>query len=223
LFVENGLEIMVAQSYSKNLGLYGERVGALNVVLNDANVSAAQQETLLTGAGTVQQQCSAHARLHVLKYGLTCCETDDLLVVSTVCLRCPYLQAAKAVLSQLKRLARALWSNPPTHGARIAAEVVGDASMFEEWKGEVRHAQPNACWHLDACMLHTAYLQQQHRSERTLLTVIDAYRIMQYRLQPCVLTKPPDMSCCCPAVYVCADGADGWAHCWCEVRAAGGT
>jgi aspartate/tyrosine/aromatic aminotransferase len=40
LFVKNGLEIMVAQSYSKNLGLYGERVGALNVVLSDANVSA---------------------------------------------------------------------------------------------------------------------------------------------------------------------------------------
>jgi aspartate/tyrosine/aromatic aminotransferase len=39
LFVKNGLEVMVAQSYSKNLGLYGERVGALNVVLNDANVS----------------------------------------------------------------------------------------------------------------------------------------------------------------------------------------
>lgn len=48
------------------------------------------------------------------------------------------MQAAKAVLSQLKRLARALWSNPPTHGARIAAEVVGDAGMFEQWKGEVR-------------------------------------------------------------------------------------
>lgn len=41
-------------------------------------------------------------------------------------------------MSQMKRLARALWSNPPTHGARIAAEVVGDADMFEQWKGEVR-------------------------------------------------------------------------------------
>jgi aspartate/tyrosine/aromatic aminotransferase len=41
LFVEKGLEIMVAQSYSKNLGLYGERVGALNVVLNDAEVRMA--------------------------------------------------------------------------------------------------------------------------------------------------------------------------------------
>jgi len=82
LFVEKGLEIMVAQSYSKNLGLYGERVGALNVVLNEA-------------------------------------------------------ETAKRVLSQLKRLARAIWSNPPTHGARIAAEVVGDPAMFEQWKGEM--------------------------------------------------------------------------------------
>jgi aspartate/tyrosine/aromatic aminotransferase len=31
LFVEAGLEVLVAQSYSKNLGLYGERVGALCV------------------------------------------------------------------------------------------------------------------------------------------------------------------------------------------------
>lgn len=34
-FAEQGLEIFVAQSYSKNLGLYAERVGALNAVLND--------------------------------------------------------------------------------------------------------------------------------------------------------------------------------------------
>ena len=46
-------------------------------------------------------------------------------------------QSAKRVLSQLKRIARALWSNPPTHGARIAAEVVGDPAMFEEWKAEM--------------------------------------------------------------------------------------
>ena len=32
LFVDKGMEIIVAQSYSKNLGLYGERVGACVVV-----------------------------------------------------------------------------------------------------------------------------------------------------------------------------------------------
>ncbi|PNG99948.1 Aspartate aminotransferase P2, mitochondrial, partial [Tetrabaena socialis] len=38
LFVEKGLEIVVSQSYSKNLGLYGERVGALVMVLADKQV-----------------------------------------------------------------------------------------------------------------------------------------------------------------------------------------
>lgn len=46
LFAEAGLEMLVAQSYSKNLGLYGERVGALNVVLNDAQVTAAGSDVM---------------------------------------------------------------------------------------------------------------------------------------------------------------------------------
>jgi len=32
LFVADGGELLVAQSYAKNLGLYGERVGALSIV-----------------------------------------------------------------------------------------------------------------------------------------------------------------------------------------------
>ena len=47
-------------------------------------------------------------------------------------------ESAQRVLSQLKRLARAIYSNPPTHGARIAAEVVGDPQMFSEWKEEMQ-------------------------------------------------------------------------------------
>lgn len=82
LFVDAGLEVMVSQSYSKNLGLYGERVGALNVVLEDK-------------------------------------------------------ETAKRVLSQLKRIARAMYSNPPTHGARIAAEIVNEGGLFDEWKEEM--------------------------------------------------------------------------------------
>jgi aspartate aminotransferase len=36
---------------------------------------------------------------------------------------CSSGDAAKRVLSQMKRIARPMWSNPPLHGARIAAEV----------------------------------------------------------------------------------------------------
>ncbi|GJM87139.1 hypothetical protein PR202_ga03064 [Eleusine coracana subsp. coracana] len=82
LFVKRGLEVFVAQSYSKNLGLYAERIGAINVV------------------------CSAP-------------------------------EVADRVKSQLKRLARPMYSNPPIHGARIVANVVGDPTMFGEWKQEM--------------------------------------------------------------------------------------
>lgn len=81
-FASRGLEFLVAQSYSKNLGLYGERVGAISVVTGSKD-------------------------------------------------------AATRVMSQLKRLARAVWSNPPAYGARIVESVVNDESMFNEWKGEM--------------------------------------------------------------------------------------
>eukprot|EP00897_Mesotaenium_endlicherianum_P007086 jgi/Mesen1/6405/ME000329S05567 len=81
-FVERGFEILVAQSYSKNLGLYSERVGAINAVLPNSDV-------------------------------------------------------ATRVKSQLKRLARPMYSNPPVHGARIVANVVGDPALFDEWRGEM--------------------------------------------------------------------------------------
>jgi aspartate aminotransferase len=82
LFVEKGMEILVCQSYSKNLGLYGERVGAIVLV--------------------------SHSQ-----------------------------EAASRVLSNFKRIARAVYSNPPAHGARIAAEIVNDKELFAGWKKEM--------------------------------------------------------------------------------------
>uniref|UniRef100_A0A7S0RL76 aspartate transaminase n=1 Tax=Pyramimonas obovata TaxID=1411642 RepID=A0A7S0RL76_9CHLO len=81
-FVDKGMEIMVSQSYSKNLGLYSERVGAINIVAADA-------------------------------------------------------ESATKSASQMMKLLRAIYSNPPVHGARIVAEVVGNEEMFAEWKAEM--------------------------------------------------------------------------------------
>ncbi|KAK9915069.1 hypothetical protein WJX75_004347 [Coccomyxa subellipsoidea] len=39
LFADAGLELLLAQSYAKNMGLYGERVGALSVVTKSADVT----------------------------------------------------------------------------------------------------------------------------------------------------------------------------------------
>ncbi|KAL7121691.1 hypothetical protein ABFS83_01G000300 [Erythranthe nasuta] len=82
MFAARGLELLIAQSYSKNLGLYAERIGAINVV----------------------------------------CSSSDV---------------AHRVKSQLKRLARPMYSNPPIHGARIVANIVGNSDLFSEWKEEM--------------------------------------------------------------------------------------
>eukprot|EP00471_Norrisiella_sphaerica_P006739 CAMPEP_0184479212 /NCGR_PEP_ID=MMETSP0113_2-20130426/1025_1 /TAXON_ID=91329 /ORGANISM="Norrisiella sphaerica, Strain BC52" /LENGTH=447 /DNA_ID=CAMNT_0026857243 /DNA_START=432 /DNA_END=1775 /DNA_ORIENTATION=- len=82
-FVERGIELAVAQSFAKNLGLYSERVGTLQFFLSDG-------------------------------------------------------ESARRVHSQCKRIARAIYSNPPSHGAMIVAEILGDADLVNEWKKEVR-------------------------------------------------------------------------------------
>lgn len=39
--------------------------------------------------------------------------------------------------SQIKKIIRSLYSNPPAHGARIVASLLKDAAMKEEWKKEL--------------------------------------------------------------------------------------
>jgi len=83
LFAEDGHEFMITQSFSKNMGLYGERVGALTYVLSDK---------------------------------------DDL----------------QRILSQLKVLIRRMYSNPPRHGAQIAARVLNTPELRTLWLEEVK-------------------------------------------------------------------------------------
>ncbi|THU66918.1 hypothetical protein C4D60_Mb05t19240 [Musa balbisiana] len=48
-----------------------------------------------------------------------------------------YSKKLGLVKIQLKRLARAMYSNPPVHGARIVANIVRDRNLFEERKQEM--------------------------------------------------------------------------------------
>jgi len=82
-FVADGHAVVLAQSFSKNFGLYGHRVGALSVMAGDE-------------------------------------------------------AAAAAVTSQLCILGRPSYSNPPVHGVRLVDEVLGDAALASQWRGEVR-------------------------------------------------------------------------------------
>jgi len=46
LFAHNGMSFMIAQSYSKNMGLYGERVGCASVVCRDTSTAKAVNSQL---------------------------------------------------------------------------------------------------------------------------------------------------------------------------------
>lgn len=77
-FVADGHKIMLSQSFAKNFGLYGERVGLFSVVTES-------------------------------------------------------VEETERVNSQLKLIVRAMYSNPPIHGARIVAEVLSDPELKNRW------------------------------------------------------------------------------------------
>lgn len=83
LFLADGHQIALAQSFAKNMGLYGERVGL---------------------------------------FSLTTLDKDE----------------ANRILSQLKIIARGMYSNPPIHGARIVAEILSNSQLREQWLVEVK-------------------------------------------------------------------------------------
>ncbi|XP_069545575.1 aspartate aminotransferase, cytoplasmic-like [Brachyistius frenatus] len=82
-FVSEGFELFVAQSFSKNFGLYNERVGNLTVVAQD-------NENLTR------------------------------------------------TLSQMEKIVRTTWSNPPSQGARIVSKTLNSSELFAEWKDNVK-------------------------------------------------------------------------------------
>jgi len=77
-----GFELLVAQSFSKNAGLYGERIGALHVV-------------------------------------------------------CAKKESIPRVLSNMKSIIRAMYSNPPCHGALIMAKILNNPKYMAEWREEL--------------------------------------------------------------------------------------
>jgi aromatic-amino-acid transaminase len=82
LLADANVPLIVANSFSKNFSLYGERVGALSVV----------------------------------------CKSAD--------------EAAR-VAGQLMSAVRGNYSNPPTHGARLVANVLSDATLRASWEAEL--------------------------------------------------------------------------------------
>ena len=83
MFASKGLELLAAQSFAKNMGLYGERIGSFIVVCKDA-------------------------------------------------------ETVTHIQSQMKIIVRKMYSNPPMHGAKIVATILGDAELRAEWQQELK-------------------------------------------------------------------------------------
>merc|ERR1712130_317989 len=82
IFMEDGHQFALCQSFAKNFGLYGQRVGCFSIV---------------------------------------CADQDEKARVE----------------SQLKIIARAIYSNPPLHGARIVDTILGDPALQNMWLREI--------------------------------------------------------------------------------------
>lgn len=81
-FAEQGHEMLIANSFAKNFGLYGERVGTLTVITQEPKM------------------------------------TDR-------------------IGSQLKQIIRAMYSNPPRHGASIIAHILNTPNLKTQWIREL--------------------------------------------------------------------------------------
>src|SRR6478672_7987722 len=51
---------------------------------------------------------------------------------------CASAEEKKRLDSQIKILVRPMYSNPPVHGARIAAEILNNPALYDQWLGEVK-------------------------------------------------------------------------------------
>jgi len=83
IFLDDGHNVACSQSYAKNMGLYGQRIGCFSIVCAD--------------------------------------------------------EAQKvAVESQMKAIARPMYSNPPLHGAALVNTVLSDPQLKAQWFKEVK-------------------------------------------------------------------------------------
>lgn len=82
VFAEACPELLIASSFSKNFGLYNERVGAFTLVAQNA-------------------------------------------------------EQAVTAFSQVKSIARVIYSNPPAHGSAIVTEILGNTALRAKWEQEV--------------------------------------------------------------------------------------
>ena len=129
------LRIFLAQSYAKNFGLYGERVGCLSVVGKlDDSFELRCSNRIHTDSSPRSRSCLLWP-LEGLPLLIQPLFAAGWRRPSTFAgwQLCSGSTEAAAVESQLKILVRSNYSSPPAHGARIVAAVLNDPALEAQW------------------------------------------------------------------------------------------
>lgn len=116
-FLEQGHEMLVSSSYSKNFGLYGERVGALTIVTNDKQITA----RALSQCKQIVRSSYSMPPLHGGRIVATILDSQELTQ--------EWEEELKGMRDRIKEMRRAL-----SEGLK-AAGVKQDVSFFETQKG----------------------------------------------------------------------------------------
>nr|CCC93538.1 putative aspartate aminotransferase [Trypanosoma congolense IL3000] len=108
LFQSKGMEMLLAQSFSKNMGLYGERVGVCSVVVKDP----ARKDPVLSRLECIGRSYYSTAPLHGARVAH--------LVMSDKELRAEWEQEVREMVSRIKNMRKAVYDGlveRKTHGS----------------------------------------------------------------------------------------------------------
>nr|CAD7426626.1 unnamed protein product [Timema monikensis] len=127
-FVKEGHEMVLTQSYAKNMGLYGKFY--FHVVWHNLFHSC---RSLQTSPPDKHPQSTPFMSFCAWSIHLIYGER-----AGAFSLIAGSKDEAQKTMSQLKIIVRPMYSNPPIHGARIVTEILSDAALKAEWLTDVK-------------------------------------------------------------------------------------
>ncbi|KAF2566237.1 hypothetical protein F2Q68_00027360 [Brassica cretica] len=111
MFVADGGECLIAQSFAKNMGLYGERIGALTIVCTSQDVARKIHSQVLLVVRPMYLSPPIHGAS----------------IVTTILKN-----------SQVLLVVRPMYLSPPIHGASIVTTILKNSDMYKDWTIELK-------------------------------------------------------------------------------------
>ncbi len=140
--------ILAVQSYAKNMGLYGERIGSLTVITSDPKTTKKVDSQLKSVSTPTYQPVICHSCRWLF---FQCIGQGSYLILWTSpqpMLR-PYFNQTACLISNeapaswiqqiaddlaMVQVIRPMYSNPPRHGAAIVTAILSDPQLYSQWK-----------------------------------------------------------------------------------------